>query len=119
MKLATRRELSQQIAHVREIAELTRVADKEALSIALTAAKEALGLAREIQAYKDERANNLREQITAERGIYATKDQLAPVTTYIAGQQGQSKGIGLIAGAAVVAFGIGVGAAGVIVAVVK
>lgn len=63
--------------------------------------REALLLAREIQTYKDEKANNLRDQISGERGLYATKNDLtslqekidvtlAPVLTYIASQQGRS-----------------------------
>jgi hypothetical protein len=66
--------------------------------------RDALLLAREIQTYKDEKANNLREQIGGERGMYATKGDLkaatekldvalAPVLTYISSQQGRSSGL--------------------------
>jgi aminopeptidase N len=50
---------------------------EKALKIKEEADKAALGLAREIQIYKDEKANQLREQIGSERGSYATKDDLA------------------------------------------
>ena len=49
---------------------------EKALKIKETADLAALGLAREIQTYKDEKANELREQINSERGLYATKDDL-------------------------------------------
>ena len=48
---------------------------EKALKIKEEADKAALGLAREIQTYKDEKAN--REQISGERGTYVTKDELA------------------------------------------
>src|SRR5580704_14773348 len=52
-------------------------AEKEkALKIKETADLAALGLAREIQTYKDEKANELREQISNERGLYASKTDL-------------------------------------------
>jgi vacuolar-type H+-ATPase subunit H len=50
---------------------------EKALKIKETADRDALGLAREIQTYKDEKANELREQISSERGLYATKDDVA------------------------------------------
>jgi len=49
---------------------------EKALKIKEEADRAALGLAREIQTYKDEKANELREQINRERGLYATKDDL-------------------------------------------
>src|SRR6186997_467936 len=51
-------------------------AQKEALTIKDSERQEALRLAREIQTYKDEKANELREQINRERILYATKDDL-------------------------------------------
>jgi phage anti-repressor protein len=51
-------------------------AEEKALKIKEEADKVALDLAREIQVYKDEKANELREQINSERGNYATKDDL-------------------------------------------
>jgi hypothetical protein len=50
---------------------------EKALKIKETADLAALELAREIQTYKDTKANELREQIGSERGLYATKDDLA------------------------------------------
>lgn len=75
---------------------------EKALKIKEEADKAALGLAREIQSYKDEKANQLREQISSERGSYATKEDLAsalreisasitPLTTYVANMAGQTK----------------------------
>jgi hypothetical protein len=75
---------------------------EKALKIKEEADKAALGLAREIQSYKDEKANQLREQISSERGSYATKEDLAsalreinasitPLSTYVAGMAGQVK----------------------------
>ena len=75
---------------------------EKALKIKEEADKAALGLAREIQSYKDEKANQLREQIGSERGSYATKEDLAsalreigasiqPLTTYVANMAGQTK----------------------------
>ena len=50
---------------------------EKALVIKDTANRDALALARQDQTYKDEQANKLREQINSERGLYATKDDLA------------------------------------------
>ncbi len=47
-----------------------------ALQIKETADLTALDLARQIQTYKDEKANELREQINSERNLYPTKSQL-------------------------------------------
>jgi len=76
---------------------------EKALKIKETADLAALSLAREIQDYKDEKANNLRSQIEGERGHYATKDDLMaavdkfdtlvnPLATWISGQQGRGLG---------------------------
>jgi hypothetical protein len=76
----------------------------EALKIKEEADKIALGLQRDNQIYKDEKANELREQINSERGLYATKDDLAaaigkievtmaPLLQYAATQQGRSGGL--------------------------
>jgi hypothetical protein len=75
---------------------------EKALKIKEEADKAALGLAREIQSYKDEKANQLREQIQSERGSLASKDDLAsaireiqtsiaPLTAYVSGMGGQAK----------------------------
>ena len=50
--------------------------DDKAERIKQESDKEALRLAREIQTYKDEKANELREQIGSERGLYASKDDV-------------------------------------------
>lgn len=68
------------------------------------AERDAISLAREIQNYKDEKANQLREQINSERGMYSTKADLtaavekigitiAPLISYISTQQGGSRGM--------------------------
>lgn len=80
----------------------------EALQIKANADSEARILAREIQDGKDEKANNLREQIGSERGMYATKDDLAasnrefmammrPLADYVTSQVGRTEGITLSA----------------------
>src|SRR5688572_18176924 len=77
---------------------------EKALKIKETADLAALGLAREIQTYKDEKANELREQISSERGNYATKgdlraaiekveESLKPIASYVSATQGQRAGI--------------------------
>jgi hypothetical protein len=84
---------------------LTEVAieREKALKIKETADLAALSLAREIQDYKDEKANELREQISGERGLYASKEDLTalgakleamirPLAEYIAGAQGRGSG---------------------------
>lgn len=76
---------------------------EKALKIKEQADRDALGLAREIQTYKDEKANELREQISRERGEYVTQSQLKgvadkleatlkPVLDFVASQQGRSSG---------------------------
>lgn len=55
---------------------------EKALKIKEAADLAALQLAREIQSYKDERANQLREQINAERGRYATREDIAALREY-------------------------------------
>jgi len=84
-----------------------READQHALSIADSARAEAIALARDIQTYKDEKANELRSQIERERGGYATKDELAaqwdkyqtahqPVLDYINSQRGKGAGVNAV-----------------------
>lgn len=64
----------------------------------------ALGLARDIQTYKDVQHNGLLEQLSGERGLYATKTDVVavvekieatikPLADYVTGQQGRSQGI--------------------------
>lgn len=77
---------------------------ERALQIKNTADRDALELAREIQTYKDEKANELREQINRERGLYATKEDLGnalgkmelalkPLTEYVSVMRGRSSGL--------------------------
>ena len=79
-------------------------AEEKALRVKEQADRDALGLAREIQIYKDEKANQLREQINSERGLYATKSdlvamsdkieaQIRPVLVFMAGTQGRTVGV--------------------------
>lgn len=76
---------------------------EKALKIKEEADKAALYLAREIQTYKDEKANELREQINSERGLYASKGDLnaaiekvdatlKPVLEYVATDRGRGAG---------------------------
>lgn len=74
---------------------------EKALKIKETADLAALGLAREIQDYKDGKADNLREQNLGERHLFATKVEidnlgakfaalLQPLADYVASQQGRT-----------------------------
>jgi vacuolar-type H+-ATPase subunit H len=78
-------------------------AEEKALRIKEQADRDALQLAREIQTYKDEKANELREQISRERGEYVTQEQLKgvsdkieatmkPVLDFVSSQQGRTSG---------------------------
>ncbi len=71
---------------------------EKALKIKETADLAALQLAREIQTYKDEKANLLREQINSERGLYATNKDLEPLKAYVASQTGRGLGMNALAG---------------------
>lgn len=81
---------------------------EKALKIKETADLAALSLARDIQIYKDEKANELRSQIERERGSYATKDDLAaavgklevtltPLLQALASTKGRNEGFGVSA----------------------
>lgn len=74
---------------------------EKALKIKETADLAALGLAREIQTYKDEKANELRAQLSDEREEYASKTDLKasverieeilrPLIAFVSASQGQS-----------------------------
>jgi coenzyme F420-reducing hydrogenase alpha subunit len=78
-----------------------KAAEEKALKVKETADLKALELASQIQTYKDEKANNLREQISSERGLYATREDLAsalreinatikPIAEYVASDRGQA-----------------------------
>lgn len=95
---------------------------EKALKIKETADLAALSLAREIQTYKDEKANELREQINSERNLYATKLDLAagiatvealikPLAEVTQSQQGHNAGTTTV-------IGYVIGAAGVLTAIV-
>jgi len=88
-----------EIERDRRYAEVATEREK-ALKIKETADLAALQLARDIQIYKDEKANELREQISSERGLYVTKNELAgaidkveaiiaPITAFVTSQQGR------------------------------
>lgn len=90
---------------------------EKALKIKETSELRALSLAREIQDYKDEKANNLRDQITSERGSYITKPELDsslreikasidPLKTWITNSTGRNYGREQIWGYIVGALGI-------------
>lgn len=79
-------------------------AEEKALRVKEEADKTALGLQRENQQYKDEKANQLREQISSERGLYASKSDLIaamekiqatliPLVNTVASQSGSGKGM--------------------------
>lgn len=91
---------------------------EKALKIKETADLAALQLAREIQTYKDEKANELRSQIERERGDYPTRGELAaavdkfealvkPLAAYVNAQTGRSEGLSAGWGFLVGAIGIG------------
>jgi hypothetical protein len=76
-----------------------KAAEEKALRVKDTADRDALALARQAQTYRDEQANKLREQINSERGLYATKEDLAaladkldvalkPIVEFVAGYRG-------------------------------
>jgi hypothetical protein len=56
--------------------EQLRSAEQRALTVKDLADAEALRLSRVSQTYKDEKANELREQISSERNLYVTKSEL-------------------------------------------
>ena len=85
---------------------------EKALKIKETADLAALQLAREIQSYKDQKANQLREQINSERGLYATNKDIEPMRAYISGQTGRGLGMNALFGwaMAVLVAGISIAA---------
>lgn len=108
LRVADERLLAERDRRYAEVA----AARAEALRIKEEGDRRALELARDIQAYKDERDNRLREQITSERGLYVTHAELSvvvekfealidPISKYISGQQGRRGGIQASTGALV------------------
>lgn len=63
---------------------------QKALSIKERADERALDLARVIQDYKDEKANELREQINSERGMYVTIKDFEPVKAFMTAELSRS-----------------------------
>jgi hypothetical protein len=99
---------------------------EKAIAIKTEADKTALALAREIQVYKDEKANELRSQIERERGAYITRPELVaavekleavlqPLVEFAQGQRGSEQGShqvwGYLIGAAGTLFALAVLAA--------
>jgi hypothetical protein len=95
------------------------VEKEKALKIKETADLAALQLAREIQTYKDEKANELREQINSERGNYASKDDLAnavremqatikPLAEFVSAQTGRASGLNSVLGYAIAVAAVAV-----------
>jgi hypothetical protein len=98
---------------------------EKALQIKQVADEKALTLQAENQTYKEERANNLRDQITSDRGDFATKEDLiaavremvtafTPTMDWVKQQQGKTGTISvgaIVAGATVfgIVFGVVVG----------
>jgi len=70
-----------------------READQRAITIKENADESALELARQIQQYKDEKANELREQINSERGLYVSHTEFKPFSDYVTAQQGGPRAI--------------------------
>lgn len=98
---------------------------EKALKIKETADLAAMQLARQYQTYKDEQANQLREQINSERGLYPTKDDMSalsarleamikPLSEYVVGQQTKDKGMGQLAGWAIAGIGVIIAAVSVL-----
>jgi hypothetical protein len=94
------------VQSLKEHFDALRAADQRALQIKEEGDAKALNLAREIQVYKDEKANQLREQINSERGLYVTKAELKPFTDWVVARQGQSKGSNVTLG--IIATGLGI-----------
>src|SRR5580704_6907017 len=80
-----------------------KAAEEKALKVKETADLKALDLASQIQTYKDEKANELREQISSERGLYVTRTELGsavrelqatikPLTEYATSDAGRTSG---------------------------
>lgn len=100
---------------------------EKALKIKETADLAALELARQIQTYKDEKANELRTQIERERVTYVTRIELSaamekievmmtPLTSWVASQQGRSSGLSAGWGYLLGAVGLAAGVVGLMAA---
>ena len=111
---------------------LTEVAveREKALKIKETADLAALQLAREIQTYKDEKANELREQINSERGLYATKADLVaaaekfeatvkPIAEFVFNERGIGSGVQASWLVIVAVVSAAIGVTGIVLALLK
>lgn len=89
---------------LKDVLEIIRADDQRALQIKEVGDGKALDLQKETQQYKDEKANELREQISNERGAYLTRlefntshqaliDKIDALTTRIAATEGRSGGL--------------------------
>jgi hypothetical protein len=81
---------------------------EKALKIKEEADRRALELAREIQAFRDEKANGLLELVKSERGGYATNKDIEPLKAYISGQTGRGLGMNALYGWALGLFMAGI-----------
>lgn len=88
LRLADQRFLDERDRRYSEV----NVEKEKALKIKETADLAALGLAREIESYKEEKNNRLREQIDSERGSFVTRAEMKPVFEYVSQQQGAASG---------------------------
>jgi len=113
------------IETLKEHFDALRAADQRALQIKESGDAKALNLQKETQQYKDEKANELREQINRERLLYATKDDVIaavekieaivkPIATYTSTQQGKSEGSDKTWQVIVTIIGVGIALAGFI-----
>jgi hypothetical protein len=96
-----------------------KAAEEKALKVKEKADEVALGLQRDYQTYKDLKANELREQIASERGLYVTRDELKPVIDFVTGAQRVDTVKRLDSAQLVQVIALLVVAAGVIFAIVK
>ncbi len=71
---------------------------EKALKIKEEADRRALELAREIQAFRDEKANGLLDLVKSERGSYATNKDIEPLKAYISGQTARGVGMNALFG---------------------
>jgi len=71
---------------------------EKALTIKEEADRRALELAREIQAFRDEKANGLLDLVKSERGSLATNKDIEPLKAYVSSQTGRGVGMNALAG---------------------
>jgi len=71
---------------------------EKALTIKEEADRRALELAREIQAFRDEKANGLLDLVKSERGSLATNKDIEPLKAFVNAQTGRGIGQSALAG---------------------